>query len=149
MIVDGKRVCGLLSSRHTTHKYLHLHVHTGLQLVKDVHLQPTMIFSDAGSRPASEKKERASYHTILTWWRSADVAQWPTGRVDVQSAVEQKEAKGKEQEVVKVESELQKTCGGIIAPMNKNLDPLASAGESKVFYNKMKEGEYYRLLRRI
>ena len=57
--------------------------------------------------------------------------------------VEQKEAKGNEQEFMKVESELQKTGGGIIAPMNKNLVPWASAGESKVFYYKIK-GDYYR-----
>merc|ERR1712065_37458 len=47
--------------------------------------------------------------------------------------------------VAKVEAELQKICDGILALMDKNLIPSASAGESKGFYYKMK-GDYYRYL---
>eukprot|EP00450_Noctiluca_scintillans_P040450 CAMPEP_0194480108 /NCGR_PEP_ID=MMETSP0253-20130528/3024_1 /TAXON_ID=2966 /ORGANISM="Noctiluca scintillans" /LENGTH=140 /DNA_ID=CAMNT_0039319441 /DNA_START=62 /DNA_END=480 /DNA_ORIENTATION=+ len=69
------------------------------------------------------------------------------------TSVEQKEkTKGNEHQasyareyVVKVEAELQKICGGILALMDKNLIPTASTGESKVFYYKMK-GDYYRYL---
>ena len=62
------------------------------------------------------------------------------------TSVEQKEkTKGNEQQaslareyVVKVEAELQKICDRVLALMDKHLIPASSAGESKVFYFKMK-----------
>ena len=42
---------------------------------------------------------------------------------------------------MKLEAELQKVCDGILAPMDKNLIPSASTGESEVFYHEMK-GNY-------
>jgi len=45
----------------------------------------------------------------------------------------------------KVEKELQDICDTIINLLAKNLTPLASSAESKVFYHKMK-GDYYRYI---
>merc|ERR1711865_214565 len=45
----------------------------------------------------------------------------------------------------KVEAELQDICDTIIDLLGKNLIPLASSAESKVFYHKMK-GDYYRYI---
>merc|ERR1719305_1498288 len=45
----------------------------------------------------------------------------------------------------KVEKELQDICDTIINLLAKNLIPLASSAESKVFYHKMK-GDYYRYI---
>lgn len=45
----------------------------------------------------------------------------------------------------KVESELSDVCAGILKILDQYLIPSASAGESKVFYLKMK-GDYYRYL---
>ena len=123
--------------RHMTHKYFHLHVHICLQLAwvcapATDHDHCCLL----SSRPASEKKTRIiPYHSDMVAERGCCAMADRESRRAV--GVEQEEAKGNEQEVVKVESELQKTGGGIIAPMNKNLVPLASAGESKVFYYKM------------
>ncbi|KAG0491092.1 hypothetical protein HPP92_007955 [Vanilla planifolia] len=69
------------------------------------------------------------------------------------SSIEQKEeAKGNEQHVKrireyrqKVESELSNICNDIMIVINEHLIPAASAGESSVFYYKMK-GDYYRYL---
>ncbi|GMH11090.1 hypothetical protein Nepgr_012931 [Nepenthes gracilis] len=69
------------------------------------------------------------------------------------SSVEQKEAaKGNEQNAKrirdyrqKIESELSNICSDIMAVINEHLIPSASAGESTVFYYKMK-GDYYRYL---
>ena len=47
--------------------------------------------------------------------------------------------------VVKVEDELQKFRGGVLALMDKNLIPSAIAGESKMSYYAM-AGDYYRHL---
>merc|ERR1712048_500728 len=44
-----------------------------------------------------------------------------------------------------VEKELDDICNGILVLLDKNLIPKASAGESKVFYFKMK-GDYYRYI---
>jgi len=44
-----------------------------------------------------------------------------------------------------VEKELDDICGGILVLLDKNLIPKATAGESKVFYYKMK-GDYYRYI---
>ncbi|XP_042455681.1 14-3-3 protein 9-like [Zingiber officinale] len=69
------------------------------------------------------------------------------------SSIEQKEeAKGNENHVrnikeyrQKVESELFNICTDIIALLDEHLIPSASAGESSVFYHKMK-ADYYRYL---
>lgn len=69
------------------------------------------------------------------------------------SSIEQKEeGKGNEQNVrrikeyrQKVESELSDICSDIMTIINEHLIPYASAGESTVFYYKMK-GDYYRYL---
>ncbi|KAJ6792411.1 14-3-3-like protein D isoform X2 [Iris pallida] len=69
------------------------------------------------------------------------------------SSIEQKEeAKGNEGHVrqireyrKKVESELSDICTDIMAVIDEHLIPSASAGESSVFYYKMK-GDYYRYL---
>ncbi|GAB4824890.1 hypothetical protein Ancab_007760 [Ancistrocladus abbreviatus] len=69
------------------------------------------------------------------------------------SSIEQKEeAKGNEQNVKrireyrhKVETELTNICSDIMVVINEHLIPSASAGESTVFYYKMK-GDYYRYL---
>ncbi|XP_042460922.1 14-3-3 protein 9-like [Zingiber officinale] len=69
------------------------------------------------------------------------------------SSIEQKEeAKGNESHVrnikeyrQKVESELFNICTDIIALLDEHLIPSASAGESSVFYHKMK-ADYYRYL---
>ena len=69
------------------------------------------------------------------------------------SSVEQKEAsKGNEQNVemakayrIRVEAELNRICGEILELIDTNLVPMSTAGESKVFYYKMK-GDYYRYL---
>lgn len=69
------------------------------------------------------------------------------------SSIEQKEeAKGNEQHVKrireyrqKVELELSNICSDIMAVIDEHLSPSASAGESSVFYHKMK-GDYYRYL---
>ncbi|KAL8136710.1 hypothetical protein V2J09_002711 [Rumex salicifolius] len=69
------------------------------------------------------------------------------------SSIEQKEdAKGNEQNVKrikdyrqKVESELSDICKDIMEVVNEHLIPSANAGESTVFYYKMK-GDYYRYL---
>merc|ERR1712070_803856 len=45
----------------------------------------------------------------------------------------------------KVEAELQKICDTILGLLDSNLIPKASAGESKVFYQKMK-ADYYRYI---
>ena len=42
---------------------------------------------------------------------------------------------------MKLEAELQKVYDGILAPMDKNLIPSGSTGESEVFYHEMK-GDY-------
>merc|ERR1711981_1116764 len=64
------------------------------------------------------------------------------------TSVEQKErTKGNEEQAgwakvycKKVEGELQKICGEILALMDQALIPQATTGESKVFYHKMKGG---------
>ncbi|KAG1346747.1 putative 14-3-3-like protein D [Cocos nucifera] len=69
------------------------------------------------------------------------------------SSIEQKEeAKGNENHVKgikeyrqKVESELSKICNDVMALIDEHLIPSSSAGESSVFYYKMK-GDYYRYL---
>merc|ERR1711959_602637 len=69
------------------------------------------------------------------------------------SSVEQKEnAKGVEQNVemakayrIRVEAELNKICGEILELIDGSLVPMSQAGESKVFYYKMK-GDYYRYI---
>ena len=69
------------------------------------------------------------------------------------SSVEQKEAsKGNEQNVemakayrIRVEAELSRICGEILELIDTNLVPMSTAGESKVFYFKMK-GDYYRYI---
>ncbi|PKA58934.1 14-3-3-like protein D [Apostasia shenzhenica] len=69
------------------------------------------------------------------------------------SSIEQKEeAKGNEQHVKrireyrqKVELELSNICSDIMAVIDEHLIPSCSAGESSVFYYKMK-GDYYRYL---
>ena len=69
------------------------------------------------------------------------------------SSVEQKEAsKGNEQNVemakayrIRVEAELNKICGEILELIDTNLVPMSTAGESKVFYFKMK-GDYFRYI---
>nr|ANW11987.1 FT-1 [Haloxylon ammodendron] len=69
------------------------------------------------------------------------------------SSIEQKEeGKGNEQNVrrireyrQKVELELTNICGDIMTVINEHLIPSATAGESTVFYYKMK-GDYYRYL---
>ena len=69
------------------------------------------------------------------------------------SSIEQKEeGKGNEEHLghireyrTKIESELSKICGGIIALLDSNLIPSASSSESKVFFLKMK-GDYHRYL---
>merc|ERR1719343_1727571 len=69
------------------------------------------------------------------------------------TSVEQKEkTKGNEEQASyakeycsKVESELSKICGTILALLDTNLIPKASTGESKVFYQKMK-ADYYRYI---
>ncbi|GMG98530.1 hypothetical protein Nepgr_000370 [Nepenthes gracilis] len=69
------------------------------------------------------------------------------------SSIEQKEeSKGNEQNVKrireyrhKVESELSNICSDIMLVINEHLIPSSSAGESTVFYYKMK-GDYYRYL---
>jgi len=69
------------------------------------------------------------------------------------TSVEQKEkSKGNEEQAkfakeycVKVESELQKICGGILALLKDSLIGKASSGESKVFYEKM-QADYYRYI---
>nr|ANS54472.1 14-3-3 like protein [Haloxylon ammodendron] len=72
------------------------------------------------------------------------------------SSIEQKEeGKGNEQNVrrireyrQKVELELTNICGDIMTVINEHLIPSATAGESTVFYYKMK-GDYYRCLAEI
>ncbi|CAA7410253.1 unnamed protein product [Spirodela intermedia] len=69
------------------------------------------------------------------------------------SSIEQKEeSKGNEQNArrikeyrQKVESELSSICGEIMSVLDQHLIPSSSAGESTVFYYKMK-GDYYRYL---
>jgi 14-3-3 protein epsilon len=69
------------------------------------------------------------------------------------SSVEQKEmSKGSEQNVemakayrIRVEAELNKICGEILELIDGSLVPMSTAGESKVFYYKMK-GDYYRYI---
>ena len=61
-----------------------------------------------------------------------------------QEANEQQAASAREF-VVKVEDELQKFRGGVLALMDKNLIPSAIAGESKMSYYAM-AGDYYRHL---
>ncbi|KAK8955762.1 14-3-3-like protein D [Platanthera guangdongensis] len=69
------------------------------------------------------------------------------------SSIEQKEeAKGNELHVKrireyrqKVELELSNICSDIMAVIDEHLSPSASAGESSVFYHKMK-GDYFRYL---
>ncbi|KAJ3400793.1 hypothetical protein HDU80_006597 [Chytriomyces hyalinus] len=69
------------------------------------------------------------------------------------SSIEQKEEmKGNETQVVKIKSyrnkieqELQDVCSDILAVLDDHLIPSAEAGESKVFYYKMK-GDYHRYL---
>lgn len=69
------------------------------------------------------------------------------------SSIEQKEEGRKNEEHVvlvkdyrsKVESELSDVCAGILKILDQYLIPSAAAGESKVFYLKMK-GDYYRYL---
>ncbi|XP_010915526.1 14-3-3-like protein D isoform X1 [Elaeis guineensis] len=69
------------------------------------------------------------------------------------SSIEQKEeAKGNEQHVKrireyreKVESELSSICMDVMTVIDEHLIPSSSAGESSVFYYKMK-GDYYRYL---
>jgi len=69
------------------------------------------------------------------------------------TSVEQKEtSKGNAEQAAwakeyreKVEVELRKICNEILALMNENLIPLATTGETKVFYHKMK-GDYYRYI---
>ncbi|KAJ3099024.1 hypothetical protein HDU97_003510 [Phlyctochytrium planicorne] len=69
------------------------------------------------------------------------------------SSIEQKEeSKGNEGQVkkikeyrVKIEGELQDVCSDILAVLDNHLIPAAEAGESKVFYYKMK-GDYHRYL---
>ncbi|XP_052202748.1 14-3-3-like protein B [Diospyros lotus] len=69
------------------------------------------------------------------------------------SSIEQKEeARGNDQNVNrikeyrhKVESELSSICGDVISVIDEHLTPSTFAGESSVFYYKMK-GDYYRYL---
>jgi len=69
------------------------------------------------------------------------------------SSIEQKEeSKGNHDHVTKikgyrnkVEAELEKVCGDILAVLDANLIPSAASSESKVFYHKMK-GDYHRYL---
>merc|ERR1711904_249497 len=69
------------------------------------------------------------------------------------SSVEQKEqSKGNEQSVemakayrIRVEAELNKICSEILELIDSYLVPMSTAGESKVFYYKMK-GDYYRYI---
>ncbi|XP_047316440.1 14-3-3 protein 4 [Impatiens glandulifera] len=69
------------------------------------------------------------------------------------SSIEQKEeSRGNEDHVniikeyrSKIEEELSKICDGILILLEKNLIPVASSGESKIFYLKMK-GDYHRYL---
>merc|ERR1712039_139887 len=69
------------------------------------------------------------------------------------TSVEQKEtSKGNSDQAAhakeyckQVEKELDDICGGILVLLDKNLIPKAAAGESKVFYYKMK-GDYYRYI---
>ncbi|KAH7849262.1 hypothetical protein Vadar_015369 [Vaccinium darrowii] len=69
------------------------------------------------------------------------------------SSIEQKEeSRGNEDHVVmirdyrsKIEAELSEICGGILKLLDSRLVPAASAGDSKVFYLKMK-GDYHRYL---
>merc|ERR1712078_62029 len=46
---------------------------------------------------------------------------------------------------IRVEAELNKICGEILELIDTNLVPMSTAGESKVFYHKMK-GDYYRYI---
>ncbi|GAB2214645.1 hypothetical protein Droror1_Dr00019005 [Drosera rotundifolia] len=69
------------------------------------------------------------------------------------SSIEQKEeSRGNEEHVAtikeyraKIETELSKICDGILELLDSHLVPSATAGESKVFYLKMK-GDYHRYL---
>nr|GMD91528.1 14-3-3 protein 9 [Ipomoea batatas] len=69
------------------------------------------------------------------------------------SSIEQKEeSRGNEQNVKrikeyrqKVETELTNICGDIMTVIDEHLIPASTAGESTVFYYKMK-GDYYRYL---
>ncbi|XP_077422104.1 tyrosine 3-monooxygenase/tryptophan 5-monooxygenase activation protein, epsilon polypeptide 1 [Vanacampus margaritifer] len=69
------------------------------------------------------------------------------------SSIEQRdESKGEEEKLKMVreyrktvEDELKSICGDILEALEKHLLPSAAAGESKVFYNKMK-GDYHRYL---
>ncbi|KAK9276215.1 hypothetical protein L1049_005746 [Liquidambar formosana] len=69
------------------------------------------------------------------------------------SSIEQKEeSRGNEDHVIqikeyrgKIEAELGKICDGILGLLDSHLIPSATAGESKVFYLKMK-GDYHRYL---
>ncbi|KAM0756292.1 14-3-3 protein [Meredithblackwellia eburnea MCA 4105] len=69
------------------------------------------------------------------------------------SSIEQKEeSKGNESQVAKikayrqkVEGELSDVCNDILSVLDTHLIPAAQAGESKVFYHKMK-GDYHRYL---
>eukprot|EP00842_Homolaphlyctis_polyrhiza_P001992 jgi/Hompol1/2794/HPOL_005785-RA len=69
------------------------------------------------------------------------------------SSIEQKEeSKGNEAQVkkihdyrIKIESELSDVCTDILGVLDQHLIPAAEAGESKVFYYKMK-GDYHRYL---
>jgi len=69
------------------------------------------------------------------------------------SSIEQKEeSKGNESQVGKIKSyrqkvelELSDVCNDILAVLDQHLIPAAQAGESKVFYSKMK-GDYHRYL---
>merc|ERR1719258_238675 len=46
---------------------------------------------------------------------------------------------------IRVEAELNKICGEILELIDTNLVPMSTAGESKVFYFKMK-GDYFRYI---
>ena len=64
------------------------------------------------------------------------------------ATVEQKDAQQAahtREYAVKLKAELQKVCDGILALMDENMIPSASAGEPKVFYYEIK-GDYYRSL---
>ena len=108
------------------------------QLVEERNLLPVAAKNAAGSRRAVRR--------VIT---SVEEKK----KIEENEHMEQKEkTKGKEQQAaytressVKLEDELQKVCHGILTLMDENLISLASAGESKVFYNKVK-GDFYRYL---
>jgi 14-3-3 protein epsilon len=70
------------------------------------------------------------------------------------SSIEQKEeSKGNEQHVArikeyrnKVEAELAGICNDILSVLDEHLIPHAATGESKVFYYKIRKGDYHRYL---